>query len=156
MPTQNHLVLEPGGGERLRFLDNSTLLLKTLGEQPDGGALAFYEYIAAPAAKGSPQHIHHAHDETFYVVDGNFEFALGGTTVAAGPGAFLSVARGQPHGFRNVGDSNGCIVGTFSPARFAQYFRELAEIIERTGAAPDLEAWTKLYGRYDTTFYDEH
>lgn len=93
MPTQNHLVLEPGGGERLRFLDDSTLLLKTVGEQPDSGALAFYEYIAAPAAKGSPQHIHHAHDETFYVVDGNFEFAL---VVCRAFGVVVTLLSGVP------------------------------------------------------------
>ena len=44
--------------------------------------------------------------------------------------------------------------GAFAPARFAEYFRELAEIVQRTGAAPDRDAWTDLYGRYDTTFLD--
>ena len=116
----------------------------------------FYEYLAAPAAQGSPQHIHRSHDETFYVVDGHFEFTLGTATVAGAPGAFLLVPRGQPHGFRNAGKSRGRIVGTFNSAPFAQYFRELAEIIERTGTAPDLQDWVELYARYDTTFYDQH
>ena len=151
MTAPKYLMLEPGGGERLRFLDNSLLVIKTAGES--GADLAYYEYIAEPAAKGSAQHIHHAHDETFYVVDGHFEFALGAKTVAAEPGSFLLVRRGQPHGFRNKGDSRGRIVGTFSP-RFAQYFRELAGIIERTGAAPNPKDWIELYGRYDTIFYD--
>jgi hypothetical protein len=47
-------------------------------------------------------------------------------------------------------------VGTFTPARFAEYFRELAEIIERTGQAPDHDDWVRLYGRYHTTFHDHH
>ena len=148
-------MLEPGGGERLRFLGDSALVFKTAGDASDGGVV-FYEYLAAPAAQGSPQHIHRSHDETFYVVDGHFEFTLGTETVAAEPGAFLLAPRGRPHGFRNAGKSKGRIVGTFNSARFAQYFRELAEIFERTGAAPGLQDWVELYARYDTTFYDQH
>ena len=49
MSRPRYQMLMPGGGERLRFLDESLLVLKT-----DGGALAHYEYIAAPSAK-----IHH-------------------------------------------------------------------------------------------------
>lgn len=152
MPAQPYLLLKPGGGEILRFLDDSELIIKVPGD--DGtGELAHYEYIAKPAAKGSPQHIHHGHDETFYVVDGEFEFTLGSRTVSAGPGSFLLVKRGQPHGFRNSGRSQGRIVGTFAPG-FAQYFRELAQIIGRTGAPPGLKDWAELYRRYDTVFYD--
>ena len=151
MTDQCYLLLQPGGGESLRFLDDSRLILKGGGGAP-GGSTVFYEYVAAPAAKGSPQHIHQGHEETFYVVEGEFEFALGEATFSAGPGSFLLVKRGQPHGFRNCGKSPGRIIGTFG-AQFAQYFRELAEIISRTGAAPTSDEWTKLYGRYDTTFY---
>lgn len=140
-------MLEPGAGEALRFLDDSLLVLKA-----SEGSLVHYEYIAAPSAKGSPQHIHADHDETFYVVEGKFEFTLGTNVVMAEPGTFLLVERGQPHGFRNVGTSTGRIVGTCG-AYFAQYFRELAQIIERTGAAPTRDDWIKLYGRYGTTFY---
>jgi quercetin dioxygenase-like cupin family protein len=151
MTQQKYQMLAPGGGEQLRFLDDSVLVIKEGGE-PSGTGIATYEYIAAPSAKGSPQHIHRGHDETFYVVDGRFEFTLGAKTFVADPGSFLLVQRGQPHGFRNMGTSKGRIVGTFG-SRFAQYFRELAQIIERTGAAPNREDWVKLYGRYDTTFY---
>ena len=145
---RRYQLLEPGAGETLRFLDDSLLVLKS-----DGGPIAHYEYIAAPSAKGSPQHIHEDHDETFYVVEGEFEFTLGNNAVVADPGSFLLVERGQPHGFRNMGTSRGRIVGTFG-APFAQYFRELAQIIERTGAAPGYEDWVTLYGRYGTRFYD--
>ncbi|MFY9342993.1 MAG: cupin domain-containing protein [Planctomycetota bacterium] len=151
MSTQPYLFLNAGGGEKLAFLDDSELIIRTPGDET--GAPAHYEYVAKPAAKGSPQHVHRRHDETFLVVEGQFEFTLGTTTVRADPGSFLLVRRGQPHGFRNSGAARGRIVGTFAPY-FAQYFRELAQIIARTGAAPPLEDWVKLYGRYDTTFYD--
>ena len=151
MAQQTYIMLEPGSGERLRFLDDSELILKASAADADG-SLVHYEYVAAPSAKGSPQHVHHGHDETFYVVDGEFEFALGTETVPASPGSFLFVARGQPHGFRNTGRGKGRIVGTFG-AFFAQYFRELSQIIATTGDPPSLDDWVRLYGRYQTTFY---
>lgn len=136
-----------GDGESLRFLGDSTMRLKLVSEP-----LAFYEYASPPGAVGPPQHIHHEHDETFLVVDGIFEFTLEDAVVAAPAGTFLEVPRGVAHTFRNTGDAIGTIVGTFTPGRFAQYFRELAAWIEDTGAPPDMEAWTALYGKYQTTF----
>lgn len=159
IPTSDHLQgtvaapVGPNGGESHRFLGASTLRLK-LDEVSSGGGVAFYEYVSEPGVVGPPQHIHHAHDETFYVVDSSYEFSIGYETVNLIKGGFLFVPRGTPHTFRNSGDDLGCIVGTFTPGRFANYFRELAEIIERTGAVPDHETWSRLYGRYDTTFWD--
>ena len=144
---------EPDGGERLKFLGHSTMRLKIDGDDTDN-ALTFYEYVSEPGVTGPPQHIHHGHDETFYIVEGTYEFTFGSEQVIAEPGAFLYVPRGRPHTFRNAGQALGRIVGTFAPARFAEYFRELAAIIERTGSPPDRNEWAELYGRYDTTFFD--
>ena len=57
---------------------------------------------------------------------------------------------------KNPGRSRNidAIVGTFNPARFANYFRELAAIITETGTTPDRDHWAELYSRYDTTFYE--
>ena len=152
-PTPTDCVaLGPDGGERLRFLGASTMRLKL-----DGAAntdLAFYEYVSGPGVTGPPQHIHHGHDETFFVVDGTFEFTIGTDVLPMPRGAFLHVRRGTPHTFRNSGGDLGRIVGTFNPPRFAEYFRELAAIIEETGTTPDPDRWADLYGRFDTTFYD--
>jgi hypothetical protein len=63
-------------------------------------------------------------------------------------------APGHAYTFRNAGSDLGCIVGTFTPGRFANCFRELAELIDTTGAAPDRDTWIGLYGPYDTTFYE--
>lgn len=142
--------IPPDGGEPLRFLGASQMRLKHDGGP--NGDLAFYEYVSAPGVTGAPQHIHHGHDETFYVVDGVYEFTLGGDCVELEAGGFLFVPRGTPHTFRNAGDNIGRIIGTFTPSRFASYFRELAALIDAEGAAPDHDAWVDLYGRYDTTF----
>lgn len=147
------LVVEPNGGERLRFLGASTMRLKLAGAGGED-ATAFYEYVSEPGVQGPPQHVHHAHDETFYIVDGTYEFTIREEVIRLAKGGFLFLPRGTPHTFRNAGHDLGCIVGTFNPGRFADYFRELAGLIDATGDAPDRDVWTELYGRYDTTFYD--
>ena len=141
--------LPAGQGETLRFLGGSTMRLKLVSE-----AVSFYEYAGPPGASGPPQHVHHDHDETFLVINGSFEFVLDDATVEAPAGTFLSVPRGVAHTFRNTGDDFGTIAGTFTPGRFAQYFRELAAQIELSGAAPDMPTWTALYAHYGTTFRD--
>ena len=148
-----YLVLDPDGGERLRFLGDSTMRLKHDGG--GDGDVAFFEYVSEPGVTGPPQHVHRGHDETFYVVEGQYEFTMGSERKVLVPGAFLFVARGTPHTFRNASDGPGRIVGTFNPARFANYFRELADLITATGGAPDRDTWSALYGRYETAFYVE-
>lgn len=64
----------------------------------------------------------------------------------------MFVPRGTPHTFRKKRDAAGCIVGTFTPPQFADYFRELAGVIAHDGTAPDHDAWIELYARYDTSF----
>jgi mannose-6-phosphate isomerase-like protein (cupin superfamily) len=138
--------------ERLRFLGASTMRL--LLHETRNADVAFYEYESEPGVVGPPQHVHYGHDETFYVVAGEYEFRIGNEVTTMPPGAFLLVPRGTPHTFRNAGEGMGRIVGTFNPPQFAQYFRELAAIIEETGGAPDRERWAALYARYDTSFCD--
>jgi quercetin dioxygenase-like cupin family protein len=147
------LLLDPHGGERLRFLGASTLRIKVDGAATDGD-VAFYEYVSEPGALGPPQHVHGSHDETFYIVAGEYEFSIGDDRRILAAGGFLFLPRGTPHTFRNAGADLGCIVGTFNPAKFADYFRELARIIETTGDAPSASDWAELYGRYDTAFYE--
>lgn len=147
-----YFLVEPDGGERLQFLGASTMRLKLAAATHDG--VAVYEYVSEPGVSGPPQHVHHGHDETFYVVDGTFEFTIGPGSRLLPRGAFLFLPRETPHTFRNAGDDLGRIVGTFNPGRFANYFRELSAIITSTGTPPDRDTWADLYGRYDTTFYE--
>ena len=151
--TDTYLLLELEGGERLRFLGDSHMRMK-VGGADTGDALAFYEYASVPGVAGAPQHIHHGHDETFYVVNGVYEFTVGTESTLLGLGGFAFVPRGTPHSFRNAGDAPGRLVGTFTPARFANYFRELAAMIAADRASPNHDAWVDLYAKYDTTFYE--
>jgi hypothetical protein len=49
------------------------------------------EWDVEPGAQGPPIHIHHEHDEGFYVMTGHFGFVLDGITTYAKPGAHVLV-----------------------------------------------------------------
>src|SRR5258708_1617428 len=60
----------------------------------EGASYALTEWDVEPGAKGPPVHIHHEHDEGFYVMSGRFGFMLDGVTTYGKPGAHVLVPRG--------------------------------------------------------------
>src|SRR5690242_21943136 len=63
------------------------------------GAYSLTEHLVT-AASNPPMHVQTDEDEAFYVLDGEVEFVVDGTTVVATPGTFAFVARGAAHCFR--------------------------------------------------------
>ena len=51
---------------------------------------------------GPPQHIHHAHDESFFVLTGHVRFRSGSTEHVLGPGSTFVAGMGTPHTFGNA------------------------------------------------------
>ena len=60
-----------------------------------GGAFGLIEHVI-PAGDESPWHVHHAEDESFYVVEGHMTFLCGEQRVQAGPGTFVYGPREIP------------------------------------------------------------
>ena len=86
-----------------------------------GGALGFLEAVF-PVGGGVGMHIHHNEHEVVYVVEGTFLFVAGDSRREAGPGTFVFVPRGTPHGFRVVGDVPGRYLESFIPGGFETWF----------------------------------
>ncbi len=55
------------------------LLIYKIPSQQTGGAYALFEATANPGA-GPPPHVHHREDEAFYVLEGEYQFLVGGET----------------------------------------------------------------------------
>ena len=83
------------------------ILLRFLVREPEAG-YCLVEGLAAPGA-GPPPNRHPADDESFYVIDGEFEFLIGDQKIIARAGDFVRVPKGEVHAFKNVGQA---------PARF--------------------------------------
>lgn len=103
------------GGERLVFPDGAIeLVIKIPGEATDG-AFAVFEDVVRPGA-GPARHFHRDQDETFFVLDGQFDFEIEGTLFHAGAGDIAFVPRGAAHAFKNVGADHGQLRFMFTPA----------------------------------------
>jgi mannose-6-phosphate isomerase-like protein (cupin superfamily) len=92
----------------------------------EGASYSLTEWDVEPGSQGPPVHIHHEHDEGFYVMSGHFGFVLDGTTTYGKPGAHVLVPKGHAHSFWNAGARPGRLLLIVSPPGLDQYFRDLA------------------------------
>jgi mannose-6-phosphate isomerase-like protein (cupin superfamily) len=91
-----------------------------------GGALCVIDTIRRRPG-GPPVHYHHAQDEWFYVLDGDFKFRVGDELFVLGPGDSTFGPRGLPHGFRNL-TPTGRLMIAFQPALTMETFFALAGV----------------------------
>jgi mannose-6-phosphate isomerase-like protein (cupin superfamily) len=111
--------------------DKGTRSLCVLGElatymipsQWTGGAYTLFEVSTHPGA-GPPLHIQHREDESFYVLEGDYEFLAGKETIRVGAGSLLYVPKGNLHAHKNVGEGEGRMLVTQTPGGLYEYFFE--------------------------------
>ena len=92
----------------------------------EGTSYSLTEWDVEPGTQGPPIHIHHEHDESFYVMSGHFGFVLDGITTYGKPGAHVLVPKGHAHSFWNAGARPGRLLLIVSPPGLEQYSRDLA------------------------------
>jgi quercetin dioxygenase-like cupin family protein len=110
----------PGEGELIEK-EHRKLFVKGSWEQMD-----FLEYEGGPSYQGAGPHFHKLHVDSFYVLEGELEFQVGGETHRAGPGTFVAVPPGTIHAFTNPGPGSVRFLNAHSPAcGFTDYIRTL-------------------------------
>jgi quercetin dioxygenase-like cupin family protein len=139
------VVLEPGEG-RAVSLHGTEVVSKV---DSDGARRASCVEFTAASGFDTGLHVHQRLEETFYVLDGDFEFRVGDETHQATPGATIFVPPGVPHAFANRGAAQSKLLLIMSPPEHDRYFEELAEILAADGP-PDTEAIATLREKYDT------
>ncbi|MBV9229818.1 MAG: cupin domain-containing protein [Chloroflexi bacterium] len=121
--------------------------------QEDGthtrGTLGVAEFEVPAHAPTPPPHIHHAHEEAFYVLEGELEFLVGTEKVRAAQGTFVMVPIGALHTFANPTDRPARFLNTFTPPRYIHYFEEMSQLLQ-AGVTPSSPQFTELMARYDT------
>jgi mannose-6-phosphate isomerase-like protein (cupin superfamily) len=113
------IVRPPGSGKVVGVLGDRSVF-KVLPEET-GGAYALLEQ-QIPAGHGPPLHVHRHETEIFYILEGDFEITIGDQRLPAPPGTTLVGPRDVQHTFRNVGQTEGRLLLTVIPGRFAQFF----------------------------------
>jgi len=80
-----------------------------------GGELCIYD--TERSSKGGPAlHLHHAQDEWFYAIRGEFVVKVGGDVVKIGPGDCAFAPRKLAHTFAMVSEGVGQMLVLFQPA----------------------------------------
>ena len=132
-----------GEGKKVNVIGNA-LNIRIHGHDT-GGVLAVVESVDPPGG-GPPPHIHHREDETFQVLEGEYEFTCDGKTFTARAGATIFAPRGVPHYYRYVGQTPGRLMVTITPAGFEGFFEEVGALSPQQQDIPRVMEIGKKYG----------
>ncbi len=113
--------LSPGEGRAWWFL-GELYLVKAVSEDTDG-ALTVVEVTSPPQSPPAP-HIHHREDETYYVLEGEFEFLDEERTFTAGAGSLVYLPKHRLHWHRNPADVPAKALVVYTPAGNIERFVE--------------------------------
>lgn len=112
----HHLHVPAGRGRRLRVMTEVVEIKLT--EADTSGTYTMAE-VWTPVGGGAAALHTHPPQETFYVLEGIFEFGgvgpAGPYTVRGTPGSVVQIPGGAPHGFRNIGDGPGRVLVIYEP-----------------------------------------
>lgn len=122
-------VLAAGAGRTIR-LANAEMVVKEDGSHTRGN-LMVAEMVIQPDFVAPLQHLHHAHEEAWYILDGEVEFTSGTRVRRVGPGDWVLVPLGVPHTFGNPGRVPARFLSTMTPHLYLDYFLELSERTSR-------------------------
>jgi quercetin dioxygenase-like cupin family protein len=101
-------------------------IIRKASDQDTGGAYTLFENSMPPHCAGPRPHIHHRHDEAFYVLDGVLTVYIGIDTITATAGSFVLVPRGVVHQPANLSATPVRFLLLFSPGGMDQFFADAA------------------------------
>jgi mannose-6-phosphate isomerase-like protein (cupin superfamily) len=111
----------PGEGRTLWVL-GELVSYKVTSDQT-GGAYSLFEVATKPGS-GAPPHVQHREDETFYVLEGDYEFLVEDRTLRMSAGSLLYVPKGNLHVYKNVGERMGRMLVSQTPGGLHERFFE--------------------------------
>jgi len=111
------------------------LCTKLSARHDTGGAVHIFEHTDMDKG-GPPRHVHHAQDEWFYVVKGDYVMEVGDERFHLKAGDSLLAPRGVPHAWARVGEVPGTLITLVHPAgTFETFIDETAK--EATLPSPE-------------------
>jgi quercetin dioxygenase-like cupin family protein len=137
--------------ERAYWFLNTLNIVKATSESTHG---AFSMILStAPPGHETPYHLHHAEDEAFYVLDGEFTFFSEGKKTILRSGGYIFLPRGIPHGIRCTGSGPSTkLILAMPGSGFLGMMLEMAEPAKERvlppPTAPDIEKLTMLCAKY--------
>jgi mannose-6-phosphate isomerase-like protein (cupin superfamily) len=142
------------GEGRSMWIFGELVTYKVTAEQT-GGAYSLFEVMSRPEEGGLPLHVQHREDESFYVLEGEYEFVVEGRTINAGAGSLIYVPKGNLHAHNNVGEDIGRMLVSQTPGgSHERFFEEIGEETKDGSTPPgsedppDMESIAKIAAEY--------
>src|SRR5215470_11377708 len=122
----NAHTVAPGEG---RTVNLGVVQMRVLaaGEATTSGAFTLAEFSGGQGGPWTVPHIHREMEESFFVLDGTFTFAVGEEEIPAGPGSYILVPRGTRHGI-TAGAGGGRLLTLMVPGGLEEMFFELGSL----------------------------
>ena len=141
---QAHSVF-PGEGE---VADLGIVRMRVLaaGEPTTNRSFSLLEFSGDRGPWTVP-HIHQGMEESFYVLDGEFTFAVGEQRITTEPGSYVLVPRGTPH-MMAAGAGGGRLLCFMVPGGLEEMFFELAQL--PPDSITDSAARAAISSQYDS------
>ena len=106
------------------------LVTYKIPSQQTGGAYSLFEITAQPGV-GPPPHVQHREDESFYVLEGEYEFSIGEDVLRVGAGSLIYVPKGTLHAHKNVGEGVGRMLVSQTPGGlYERFFEEAGKAVD--------------------------
>lgn len=107
--------------------------IRYLHEAGSGCQMGCFEMTVPPGSNVPPPHSHANNEELVYVLQGVLRYTVAGETRDLQPGDTMATPRGVVHGFGNPHATRARALIMNTPDIGAQYFREVAAIINAPG-----------------------
>ena len=118
----------PQSKEKLLWVLGDFYRILIAGKDTDGKYILLE--ITSPPQGGLPLHEHSREDESFYVIDGEYQFQYGDETIRATSGFHVYLKRPIPHAFKNIGGRAGRVLVVLAPAGLEGLFEEIGTPVE--------------------------
>src|SRR5688572_29796185 len=112
------------------------LEIRYLQQADEQEGMGCFELRVPPGSNVPPPHAHGRNEELLFVLEGCLRVTVGALTRDLGPGDCIGTPAGVPHGFSNPHSATARALVVNSPDIGAQYFREMAQLINAPGG-PD-------------------
>jgi quercetin dioxygenase-like cupin family protein len=113
------------GGRKINIL-GIPMVIRLHGSATNGVVSAVESHDVSGG--GPPPHIHHREDETFQILEGEYEWTVGDQKFVAQKGTTIFAPRGIPHTYRYLGPTPGRLMCVITPAGFEGFFEAVAAL----------------------------
>jgi quercetin dioxygenase-like cupin family protein len=124
------------------------LQVRYLRDGAASGQLGAFELTVPAGANVPPPHSHTDNEEFVQVLEGVLRYSVDTETRDLKTGEWMYTPRGSVHAFSNPGTETARALVVLTPDIGAQYFRDIAAVVNNAGGPPDKAALVAVMTQY--------